>query len=106
MYCENPSSMLRTSGLPSGPVWPVTTRPPYSFATNALYDAGSLKMLALVMSLFGASGMSLQAAIAASATSVVMTRVFVDLDMGVSLLVAVGCARRAPSGAHQRSESE
>jgi hypothetical protein len=59
-------------------------------------------MLALVMSLFGASGMSLQAAIAASVTSAVMTRVVVDLYMSVSLLVASwmrkACAvRRRPS---------
>src|SRR6476659_2996029 len=87
MYCENPSSIPAMSGLLSGPFCPVTTSPPYSFARNALYEAGSLKMFALVIELLGWTVRSPHATVATS-TAAAFASHFVDgLNIYPSLLL-------------------
>src|SRR5919108_1483469 len=72
------------SGSPCGPVWPLTTRPAYSFARNNRYEDGSSKILSLVTVLLGSTVRSPHAAEVRSRTHAVRSRAVVFVDMVLS----------------------
>src|SRR5688572_23045933 len=72
------------SGLPAGPSCPVVASPAYSLARNDLQDDGSVKMLLLVMVLFGSTVSSPHPAEARSRTPSVRSRVVAVVRMMLS----------------------